>query len=59
MLASVVVFYGSDRFRDSVSPVFVMFAGLAASALASKWLTARPNLHAPCLSKDSKLALTS
>lgn len=33
-LASTVIYYGSDRFRDSVAPAFIIFAAAGAGALA-------------------------
>ena len=35
-LASTVIFYGSDRFRDSVAPVFLIFAALGLQQLCRR-----------------------
>ncbi len=36
-LATALIFYGSDRFRDGVSPVWMVFVGVAIADLSSRW----------------------
>jgi len=37
-IATALIFYGSDRFRDGVSPVWMVFVGVAVAELSGRWL---------------------
>ncbi len=42
-LATALIFYGSDRFRDGVSPVWMVFVGVALGDLAGRWVQRKAN----------------
>jgi 4-amino-4-deoxy-L-arabinose transferase-like glycosyltransferase len=42
-LATALIFYGSDRFRDGVSPVWMVFVGVALGELYRRWAHAKLN----------------
>ena len=37
-LATALIFYGSDRFRDGVSPAWMAFVGVALGELSGRWV---------------------
>jgi 4-amino-4-deoxy-L-arabinose transferase-like glycosyltransferase len=42
-LATALIFYGSDRFRDGLSPAWMVFVGVAIADLSSRWSKQQSN----------------
>jgi len=53
-LVTTILYFGSIRFRDAVSPVFLLFAAVPIAALAEAWVSR--NVRRPAPSQLSPLA---